>query len=57
MQTHILGFPCIGQKRELKKALEGYWEGGFISPEKLWVNPIAALKPGHGPKLCSRSAI
>ena len=27
MQTHILGFPRIGRKRELKKALEGYWKG------------------------------
>lgn len=25
--THNLGFPRIGQKRELKKALEAYWKG------------------------------
>ncbi|MDW6003779.1 5-methyltetrahydropteroyltriglutamate--homocysteine S-methyltransferase [Vibrio mangrovi] len=25
--THILGFPRIGEKRELKFALEGYWRG------------------------------
>ena len=26
MKTQILGFPRIGAKRELKKALEGYWK-------------------------------
>jgi 5-methyltetrahydropteroyltriglutamate--homocysteine methyltransferase len=25
--THTLGFPSIGVKRELKKALEAYWNG------------------------------
>jgi 5-methyltetrahydropteroyltriglutamate--homocysteine methyltransferase len=24
--THMLGFPRIGEKRELKKAVEGYWQ-------------------------------
>jgi len=27
IQTHSLGFPRIGAKRELKKALEAYWRG------------------------------
>ncbi|SFZ83754.1 5-methyltetrahydropteroyltriglutamate--homocysteine S-methyltransferase [Tenacibaculum maritimum] len=27
MKTYILGFPRIGKKRELKKALESYWKG------------------------------
>jgi 5-methyltetrahydropteroyltriglutamate--homocysteine methyltransferase len=27
MQTHNLGFPRIGRKRELKHALEAYWQG------------------------------
>jgi len=27
MQTHILGYPRIGAKRELKFALEAYWSG------------------------------
>lgn len=27
MQTHILGFPRIGKKRELKQALESFWNG------------------------------
>jgi len=27
MEAHILGFPRIGRGRELKKALEGYWNG------------------------------
>ncbi|MCX9494154.1 hypothetical protein, partial [Vibrio cholerae] len=25
--THILGYPRIGEKRELKFALEKYWRG------------------------------
>ncbi len=27
METHILGFPRIGARRELKRALESYWKG------------------------------
>ena len=27
LQTNILGFPRIGQNRELKKVLEAYWAG------------------------------
>lgn len=27
MQTHILGYPRIGSKRELKNACEQYWSG------------------------------
>ena len=27
MQTHILGFPSIGRQRELKQALESFWNG------------------------------
>ncbi len=27
MQTHILGYPRIGAKRELKRACESYWAG------------------------------
>lgn len=27
IHTHNLGYPRIGQRRELKKALEGYWHG------------------------------
>ncbi|MDR1660505.1 MAG: 5-methyltetrahydropteroyltriglutamate--homocysteine S-methyltransferase [Desulfovibrio sp.] len=34
MQTHILGFPSIGKQRELKQALESFWEGD-ISAESL----------------------
>ncbi len=34
MQTHILGYPRIGSKRELKKACERYWSGK-ISVEEL----------------------
>jgi 5-methyltetrahydropteroyltriglutamate--homocysteine methyltransferase len=32
--THNLGFPRIGEKRELKKAIESYWQGA-LSLEKL----------------------
>lgn len=34
MQTHILGFPSIGKKRELKQALESFWKGS-LSAEAL----------------------
>ncbi len=34
MITHSLGFPRIGVKRELKKAIESYWKG-VISEEEL----------------------
>ena len=34
MQTHILGYPRIGNQRELKKASEQYWEGK-ISADQL----------------------
>ncbi len=27
--THILGYPRIGEKRELKKATEAYWQGNL----------------------------
>ncbi len=36
MITHTLGFPRIGVKRELKKAIENYWKG-IISEEKLFL--------------------
>ena len=35
MQTHILGYPRIGSKRELKKACEQYWSGKIILQELL----------------------
>jgi 5-methyltetrahydropteroyltriglutamate--homocysteine methyltransferase len=34
MRTHILGFPSIGKRRELKHALESFWAGG-LSAESL----------------------
>ncbi|AEJ61987.1 5-methyltetrahydropteroyltriglutamate--homocysteine methyltransferase [Spirochaeta thermophila DSM 6578] len=27
METHVIGFPRIGARRELKKAVEAYWKG------------------------------
>jgi len=45
MKTHILGFPRIGARRELKKALEDYWAGA-LSPQDL--NSICnSLKERH----------
>ncbi|MGN7864340.1 5-methyltetrahydropteroyltriglutamate--homocysteine S-methyltransferase [Chryseobacterium sp. 22458] len=35
MQTHILGYPRIGSKRELKKACEQYWSGQIVLEELL----------------------
>ena len=34
MQTHNLGYPRIGSRRELKKACENYW-AGKITPDEL----------------------
>jgi len=31
--THTLGFPRIGEKRELKKAVEAYWQGKLTREE------------------------
>ena len=36
MYTHLLGFPRIGIKRELKKAIESYWKGE-LSKEELFI--------------------
>ena len=33
--THNLGFPRIGQDRELKKALEAYWKGDLDEAQLL----------------------
>ncbi|AMC10300.1 5-methyltetrahydropteroyltriglutamate--homocysteine methyltransferase [Lutibacter profundi] len=33
MKTHILGYPRIGSKRELKKACEQYWSGKISTDE------------------------
>lgn len=38
MQTHNLGYPRIGKKRELKKACEQYWYGKIIQKELLDVS-------------------
>ncbi|MCT3814429.1 5-methyltetrahydropteroyltriglutamate--homocysteine S-methyltransferase [Elizabethkingia anophelis] len=38
MQTHNLGYPRIGKKRELKKACEQYWSGKIIQKELLDVS-------------------
>ncbi|WP_022656268.1 5-methyltetrahydropteroyltriglutamate--homocysteine S-methyltransferase [uncultured Desulfovibrio sp.] len=45
MRTHILGFPSIGKQRELKEALESFWQGG-LSAESLY-ETCAALKKRH----------
>ena len=33
METHVLGFPRIGSKRELKHALEKYWKAEITEAE------------------------
>lgn len=35
MQTHILGFPSMGKRRELKQALEAFWKGAIPSESLL----------------------
>ncbi|MCA1760713.1 MAG: 5-methyltetrahydropteroyltriglutamate--homocysteine S-methyltransferase, partial [Bacteroidales bacterium] len=42
MITHNLGYPRIGDNRELKKAVEGYWAGKITYDELLAVG--AAIK-------------
>jgi len=45
MKTHVLGFPRIGARRELKKALEDYWAGALSKPELIEVSD--SLKERH----------
>jgi 5-methyltetrahydropteroyltriglutamate--homocysteine methyltransferase len=45
MQTHILGFPSVGKRRELKQALESFWKGG-LSAESLF-DTCTELKKRH----------
>ena len=35
MKTNVLGYPRIGEKRELKKANEAFWEGKLSEEELL----------------------
>lgn len=45
--THNLGYPRIGEKRELKRATEAYLmeKAEKVLPrERLWVNPDCGLK-------------
>ena len=35
IQTHILGYPRVGAKRELKFACESYWKGESTQAEFL----------------------
>ena len=37
MKTNVLGYPRIGEKRELKKANEAFWEGNLSEEELLAV--------------------
>ena len=45
MATYVIGFPRIGEQRELKKALESYW-GRKITAEELQ-NTAADLRKRH----------
>lgn len=40
MKATVLGYPRIGQKRELKKQLERYWKGKTSLPELLEVSKL-----------------
>jgi 5-methyltetrahydropteroyltriglutamate--homocysteine methyltransferase len=46
MQTHILGYPRIGSKRELKKACEQYWSGKIVLEELLTVGRTICNQTG-----------
>ncbi|MCW3059349.1 MAG: 5-methyltetrahydropteroyltriglutamate--homocysteine S-methyltransferase [Capsulimonas sp.] len=45
LKTHNLGYPRIGARRELKKALESYWAGRSTQPELL--DTAATLRKAH----------
>ncbi len=45
IQTHVLGFPRIGARRELKFALESYWAGDSEAGDLL--GTAAALRARH----------
>ncbi|MGB0678955.1 MAG: 5-methyltetrahydropteroyltriglutamate--homocysteine S-methyltransferase [Polyangiales bacterium] len=45
IQTHNLGYPRIGEKRELKKATEAYWKGELSLAELLATGK--ALRESH----------
>jgi 5-methyltetrahydropteroyltriglutamate--homocysteine methyltransferase len=45
MATYVIGFPRIGEQRELKKALESYWSGK-ISQDEL-KNTASELRKRH----------
>ncbi|NPA11710.1 MAG: 5-methyltetrahydropteroyltriglutamate--homocysteine S-methyltransferase [Epsilonproteobacteria bacterium] len=45
MATYVIGFPRIGEQRELKKALEAYWSGK-ISQDEL-KNTASELRKRH----------
>lgn len=45
MKTHILGFPSIGRQRELKQALESFWNGSRSAQSLIEV--AANLKKRH----------
>ncbi len=45
IRTHILGYPRIGEKRELKKATEAYWRGTISVEELLGIG--AKLRKSH----------
>ena len=45
MKTHILGFPSIGRQRELKQALESFWNGSRSAQSLIAV--ATGLKKQH----------
>jgi len=45
MATYVIGFPRIGEQRELKRALEAYW-AGKISQDEL-KNTASDLRKRH----------
>src|SRR5262245_50475841 len=45
IRTHNLGYPRIGEKRELKKATEAYWHGTIPAEELMRIG--AELRKSH----------
>ena len=53
MKTNVLGYPRIGEKRELKKANEAFWEGNLTEEELLAVAEISEYTTG----LCKKKLV
>lgn len=52
IKNHTLGFPRIGAKRELKKALENYWSGKISKTKLFQIGSKLRIKHWNQQKIC-----